>query len=475
MNKELKINIPFIVIVLLAAAFCVRFYAAVKTPLIWDEEQTVIFARDNVSFDVCDLKLPMGGNPADPCAPMTFYLVKLGFILFGGSNIGGRLVFILIGVLSLWFFYKLVADNLGIKTGVLALTFLVFSQFHIGVSRMIAGEVLVLFFSITAVYFFFKALNTGKKYWVYLTGMTIGIGYLAREHIILLPAVFLLFLIVDKRYIFWLKCKETYISFGIMILCMSPYLIWSFKHNFCNFLSADDNITKLGVSFRGIYLYFSEICPWLIEKFDFFVWGGDDLSGIMAEGTIMLRDGRKVMLIDGSNEFPFVHWVLGAVIFIAFGYCFITKQRKQKIISFSLVMFIFVFTVISLVGYSPDALCDQHTWASITIYPGIIFCSQMLVILGKKCRWVNILKYVLVFYLIMRSVYFINIPENVFSVPKEVRCQNYLERAEIYLRNGDISTAIDRCRWVINACPEESILVKAKELLRKCYLNSSLE
>lgn len=445
---------------LLAVALFLRVYASVAVPLnAWDETEKVEFAKERISFDSGNFTLPLGDRRiANPL--MSVYLVKLGFILFGENKAGGRLLFVLLGTLSLYFIYKLVKKRLGRTHGILVLALLTFSQFHIGTSRIIDEDCLLLFFSALSMYLFFKALYSQKKKWIYFTAAAIGIGYHGKELILLLPLVFFIFLLIEKKFRVWFRRKELYFAFSLTLLIMLPRLIWSINNNFYNY--SYQQVGRFGLSLRSFYLYFGEVFAWVAEKFDFFIYD------LFAEKLFIKFPGNNLIFFSQfDNEFPFVHWVLSIFVFIAVIYSFKKFKEANELIRFSSVMFGLIFVITSIVG--AHSLFQDHWWASMTIYPGVILCSWILIKLKKRYRYFNLLLIGLIVYFIFHSFSFVNLPECQFAVPRKELIKYYLTRAEIHREEGRGEEAANIYRWIARNCREERIVKRTKQLLQ--YIN----
>lgn len=446
-----------IVITLFAAAFFLRLYASTTVPLTGDEEEKAKFARQ-ISFSPNNLNLPVGTRLIS--APtLSVYIVKLGFSIFGESKFGGRFFFVVLGTLSLYFIYKLVSGMLGIETGFLTLFFLAFSQFHISSTRLIENDGLSLFFASLIIYCFFKSLRTERKKWVYFTGIFLGIGFNAKVIILLLVPVFLIYILSTKKYRIWLKHKDTYLALFLMLILIAPYMWWSLR-NYFNILSPR-HLGKIGISLRALYLYFGEVFVWVAQRYNNFVW---DLS---KNETILIKSPAGILhkFSTISPEQPVIHWVMGILIFVSILYCLRRCNRKNELIRFSYIMFIFIFMAVSILA-GRVSLFDKHVWAIVTLYPGVIMCSYMLIRLKERYVFVNFSIAALIIYFIIHSLYFVNIPENMFTVPKNVMCGYCLDRAELYLAQGKSEEAVARCKWVIGRDPSEGILNRAENILK---------
>ena len=444
-----------VMIVLLITGFIIRLYAATTVPQVSDEEVFYYFARQ-ISFDINHLHLPIGGIPGIDITspPLPLYVAKLGLSLFGDCIWGGRFFFVLIGIFSLFFSYKLVEEVSGRKMALIVLYLLVFSQYHIGISRRIGPEILNFFFSVLSVYCFFKGLKTGLNKWVYLTGIFLGIGYLGKELVILLLPIFLIFLWREQKYRFWLKCKAIYISLALMLFCMSSQIIWSFQNNFANYTSEEDNIFNMGVSLRSIHLYLGEAFAWLADTSQLSE-EIRDFPDFEHERIIVIQEWKRLFMFDGDNNLPVEHWVLGAIIFMAVLYYFLERRNKDELTRFSMLMFGFIFIVTTIMGYHPDDFVVDHLWATATLYPGVILSSHMLIELSRKYRFAEFAIPVMIIYFVINSVRFASLPENQFAMSKMDLCEHYIERAEIYRAEGEWDKVRDRCTRVRSLCPTE--------------------
>jgi 4-amino-4-deoxy-L-arabinose transferase-like glycosyltransferase len=298
---------------------------------------------------------------------------------------------------------------------------------------------------------FFKAVDTQRPKYIYILAILLGIGCLTYQWMVLLAPVFLIFLIIQKEHRFWFKRKELYLAGLLAFMLVTPFLIWSYADRFSKLSS--ENLFDLGFSLRSFYLYFGEIFAWLTERTGFFIWGHEN------GGALARMGGKWHLWVDGSNEQPFIHWVLGVFIFI--GYIHYAKQKNNReLIKFCLIMFTFVFLFTSVIA-GADTLFDDHWWAEMTLFPGVILCSYMLVELQKKTRFINFVTVGLVTYSLVHAVSFINLPEHQYAVPREYLQKWYLEKAELYLKDHKRDLAIDRCRWVLARAKNEGIIKSA--------------
>lgn len=416
MQRRVIKNSTAIVIALLVIAFAIRFYAAVSVPLTLDEREYMDYAN-TVSFD-SEQFTPIGDIHKARTKPDPFYIAEIGFLsiyvtkagvtLFGYNKIGGRSLFIIFSLIGIFFIYKLVAEEVDKRTALLTLFLLVFSQYHIGESRLIDPTNLLLFFTSVSLYCFFKALHTTHKKWLYLTGVLLGIGYFAKVLIIFLLPVFAIYLWQEKQARHKFRPKDLSISLAIMSVPILLHLFCNLNHNLIKYRI--ENVTDVGLSMRTLYLYFAEIIAWFLERAPFIVYQGED---------IYIKSTTGYRFLSGiSTEFPVAHWVIGILIISGFLYYAKKSRRKNSLICFSFIMFSFIFIITSIIA-GANSLFDDHWWGAQTIFPGIILCSAMLCSLIQKYRFVKLAIMGLMLYLIFHSVILINLPESEFAVPKK--------------------------------------------------------
>jgi len=440
-SKIYKPRIILILLLLIAAGL--RYYTVFERPLIYDEIINIQEAK-KISFDSKELYLPVGSEMIEHSL-LSIYIVKFSFILFGDSKVAGRFFFVLLGIGGIYFIYRVVAQVISKEVGLLALFILVFSQFHIGETTTIREESLLLFSCALSIYFFFKAIRDGRKRWIYLTGGTIGLGFLGKEIILLMIPVFFIFVLLRKDIKKRFRVKDILISLLIMLIFISPHLLWKKNMGGCIYPCPKGSAwyegdSAISMSIRSVCLYFAEIFPLL-----------DDLNILFEYSNLEEREGLRfandqwIWDYYGDNEMPYVHWILSIFIFMALFYCLQKKHRENGLICFSIIMFIFIFIVANFIG---SGLHLGHWRASMTIYPGIILCAYMLMDLSKRKFYFKGITAILSIYLIFRSFYWINLPESMYAVPGDVYYKDCIARLREFHENGDTAGKRKIYKWV---------------------------
>ena len=168
--------------------------------------------------------------------PIIGYLIKFFTDIFGINEFAVRFPSVLIFIFSSWIIFlaarKIFEEKVAFITIVLLNILPVFS--FLGAVVTIPDSPLSLFWALSF-YLFITIIQSNKKYYWYLLGLTIGFGLLSKYTAILIFPSIILFLICSKEHRFLLKQKELYISMFISFLCFSPVILWNLQNNWASF------------------------------------------------------------------------------------------------------------------------------------------------------------------------------------------------------------------------------------------------
>jgi undecaprenyl-diphosphatase len=89
----------------------------------------------------------------------------------------------------------------------------------------------LLLFWVLYLYLVFAALETGKGWYWFFSGIVLGLGFLSKYAMIALIPCVILYLLFTSKHRYWLKRKEFYTSLLVGILFFTPVLIWNVKHD----------------------------------------------------------------------------------------------------------------------------------------------------------------------------------------------------------------------------------------------------
>lgn len=437
------------IIMIFAIALILRVYATTSIPIDYDELY-FIHLLDNTPV----LAYKEFGPEWAKYYAGVLSLLKLERTILQLNGKELRLIFVFLSILSLLFTYMTVKENLGSHTAMLTLILLALSQVHIGYSRMISEYPLTLFFLSASMYTLMKFLHNKKYRWLYLTSLILGIGFAVHFLMLLVALSYLVFIITDKDTRELLKNPHLYFSF---LATLALFLIHYFTSTKCIGIKIDTAvILRLGPSLRFIYLYFAECLAKLSEFTHILYWD-------IVNEKIFINTANTGMRLLGriSFEFPVADWLMGILIFLSV--FFTLKYSKNRLLRFSLTMFITFLTVTSII--SPIDFLDDFKWVVLSVLPGIIMSSHMLAELWKKTRVAKLIIMFICFYFFINALIFINIPENAFVGTKSSFSRYYLFKAEKYLREGRKQEAADRCRLLLKLATDQSIVSRAGEIL----------
>jgi len=216
-KEWVKENWIFLGIILFAIG--VRIYYFILTynqPLWYDESVYLLMSQD--FRGLIDYSFPA-------VRPVLFSLIMVPFL--GMGELVPRLFMLLISIFSVIGIYYLGKETCN-KTAGLIGAFL-FSTFYIGLFytyRLLVDLPSMAFFIFSAL-FFYKYAREKKHEFLYLVSLLVGVGTLFKlsTAFILLP--FLVYLVFTEK-IGFIKRKEIWISAGIFIMILLPYVLWGY-------------------------------------------------------------------------------------------------------------------------------------------------------------------------------------------------------------------------------------------------------
>lgn len=410
LNKRTELLIIFI---LVAIGFSLRLYASFVVPPIHDEPEKIKIAEE-ISFDANSLNLPLGNERTRN--PLVLpYLMKISSLIFGKNTMAMRFPSVLLGSLMLPILYFLVRMFIDRKTALLCLIFATFSQFLIGSTRVVWEDGILPFFAVSVIFLVQKAVDTKKRSLLFSAGLVFGLGLMVKgTFIILLPAtVFYLFVYHKNRRVF---VKKDLLWFMIVIgVIISPNVYWNIANKCINYSAYTKEAELSAFSLIPTALYLGEIVVFCMHH---------------------LSD--RVVYLVTSWEFPFLNWLMG-IICIG-GAIYFLRERKDSFIVFMSLIFWFVFVLLSFVRATSGGgyyfHLDNFWWAVVSVVPGFILGSTMLVRLSRQYGFMKYVVVLIACYFIINAIQFVNFPANCFVPRRSVRISELHKTAEYYMNEG---------------------------------------
>ena len=270
----------------------VRLAASATLPLLEDEHYWITIARA-ISFDPEALDLEGPGTNDHPL--LGAYMMKASVLLFGDTVAGWRVVFTTFSSFGLLATYGFARLMVGHRAALCAMILLAVNQFHVGFSRIMSLEPVLQCFVAVSLWAFWKALETRNAWLVLLQGPLLGLAFLAKEQIVIVPATYFLFLVCHSRHRAWLKRPLPYVAMLLAGAMVSHEVYWNYTGRSQSLTFTADQVRQGGwpVSIRPLAFFAGELIQPLVDEE---LWAGPTHT------------------FPGWYEWPMMHWIEGIVL-----------------------------------------------------------------------------------------------------------------------------------------------------------------
>ncbi len=153
--------------------------------------------------------------------PLLFQFLLALVFSFGVSDIAGRLVAVAIGLATVYLTYRVGKLLYGVKAGLLAGLFFALMPYHVIVSRQVLLDGPLVFFTTLTLFFLARYAMTDRPVWIYLTGVAMGLTFLAKETGIILLGAIYAFLALSREIP--VRFKQLVLSVVLMALMIAPF------------------------------------------------------------------------------------------------------------------------------------------------------------------------------------------------------------------------------------------------------------
>jgi len=157
--------------------------------------------------------------------PMVGFLIHLFTTIAGQGEFGVRLGWVFIGALLTFLLYRIGTKMFSERAGF-------YSALLMNLSLLAStGAVIVtpdgpqgLFWAL-AIFGVYKAVDSGRRSWWYLTGLSFGLGLFSKYTMVLLAPCILGFLFSSQEGRAWLRRKEPYLALLLGLLVFSQNIL----------------------------------------------------------------------------------------------------------------------------------------------------------------------------------------------------------------------------------------------------------
>ncbi len=177
--------------------------------------------------------------------PMVAWMVSVGTAIFGNTELGVRIVAILLWPFSALLLY--LTSRMWFEEKVAAIAVLLFClcPVFVGVGFVVTPDFPLVFFWLLTMYAVSKAVLTDQSLFWYLAGIAFGCAMLSKYTAVMLAASLCLFLLLSPKYRFWLWRFPPWLALLVAFVVFSPVIIWNSQHQWASFLF-QSNRTEVG-------------------------------------------------------------------------------------------------------------------------------------------------------------------------------------------------------------------------------------
>ena len=210
--------------VTILALVALRLIAAAWTPLTFDEAYYWMWSRHLA-----------GGYYDHP--PMVAFVIRLGTMIAGDTELGVRLVSILLALPMSWAVYRAAAILFGGQRVAATAAILLNVTLMAAVGTLIVTPDAPLLVASSFVLFFLaKVLETGRGAWWLAVGATVGAALLSKYTALFFGPAILIWLVTVPKLRRWLISPWPYLGGLVSLAIFSPVIRWNADHHWVSFI-----------------------------------------------------------------------------------------------------------------------------------------------------------------------------------------------------------------------------------------------
>src|SRR6187399_1254129 len=209
---------------LILALVGLRLVAAAFTPITFDEAYYWMWSKNLA-----------GGYYDHP--PMVAFVIRLGTMIAGDTELGVRLVSILLALPMSFAVYRTAAILFGgIRVAATATILLNVTLMAAVGTLIVTPDAPLLVASSFVLFFLAKVLETGKGAWWLGVGAAVGAALLSKYTALFFGPAILIWLIAVPKLRRWLLSLWLYLGGLVALLLFAPVILWNAVHHWVSFL-----------------------------------------------------------------------------------------------------------------------------------------------------------------------------------------------------------------------------------------------
>lgn len=167
--------------------------------------------------------------------PMIAWTIWAFTSVLGNHEFAVRLPAFLSWLLMAFFMYRLTINLVGRRAAALVVAMLAVLPIYFAVGFMATPDAPLYAFWAGCLYFLERALVAGKREAWWGVGVCLGLGFLSKYTIGLVPVAIVMYMLLDKRSRRWFIRPEPYLAGLVALVIMSPVLYWNYLHDWVSF------------------------------------------------------------------------------------------------------------------------------------------------------------------------------------------------------------------------------------------------
>src|SRR5882724_1366061 len=211
-------------ILTVAALVALRLVAAAWTPLTFDEAYYWMWSK-HLAFGYYD-------HP-----PMVALVIRAGTLIAGDTELGVRLVSILLALPMSFAVYRTAAILFGgVRVGVTAAILLNATLMAAVGTLIVTPDSPLLVASSFVLFFLAKVLQTGRGAWWLAVGAAVGCALLSKYTALFFGAAILIWLLAVPKQRHWLITPWPYLGGLVAFAIFAPVILWNADHQWVSFI-----------------------------------------------------------------------------------------------------------------------------------------------------------------------------------------------------------------------------------------------
>src|ERR1700733_709366 len=206
------------------ALVALRLVAAASTPITFDEAYYWMWSKHLA-----------GGYYDHP--PAVALVIRLGTMIAGDTELGVRLVSILLALPMSWAVYRAAAILFGgHRLAATATLLLNATLMAAGGTMIVTPDAPLLVASSFVLFFLAKVLETGRGAWWLAVGAAVGAALLSKYTALFFGPAILIWLVTVPKLRRWLISPWPYLGGLVSLALFSPVILWNADHHWVSFI-----------------------------------------------------------------------------------------------------------------------------------------------------------------------------------------------------------------------------------------------